>query len=193
MLGKTVTTEFAFMQPGKTRNPWNPAHTPGGSSSGSAAAVALGHVPAALGTQTNGSVIRPAAFCGVVGFKPTASALPFAGVGQFSPTLDTLGVFARNVGDCALLAACLGEPGKIAGELASLARPPRLAFLPEVPWSPVGSVQQRELAAAVARLASAGATVTAVVLPDSWREAHPRRTIMPASGPAAGRAAVARA
>ena len=179
VLGKTVTTEFAFMQPGKTRNPWNPAHTPGGSSSGSAAAVALGHVPAALGTQTNGSVIRPAAFCGVVGFKPTAAALPFAGVGQFSPTLDTLGVFARNVGDCALLAACLGEPGRVARELALLARPPRLAFLAEFPWSPVGSVQQRELAAAVARLASAGATVTAVVLPNSWREAHlTLRTIM---------------
>ena len=82
MLGKTVTTEFAFMQPGKTRNPWNAAHTPGGSSSGSAAAVALGQVSAALGTQTNGSVIRPAAYCGVVGFKPTKDALPFAGVAR---------------------------------------------------------------------------------------------------------------
>ena len=71
VLGKTVTTEFAYMQPGKTRNPWHAAHTPGGSSSGSAAAVALGQVPAALGTQTNGSIVRPAAYCGVVGFKPT--------------------------------------------------------------------------------------------------------------------------
>jgi amidase len=179
VLGKTVTTEFAFMQPGKTRNPWNPGHTPGGSSSGSAAAVALGQVPAALGTQTNGSVIRPAAFCGVVGFKPTAAALPFAGVAQFSPTLDTLGVFTRNVADCALLAACLSEAGRIAGELATLERPPRLAFLAEFPWTPVGSVQQRELAAALGRLESAGAMVTAVVLPDAWREAHlTLRTIM---------------
>src|SRR5689334_13949403 len=93
VLGKTVTTEFAYMHPGKTRNPWNAAHTPGGSSSGSAAAVALGHVPAALGTQTNGSIVRPAAFCGVVGFKPTADVMPFEGVNAFSPTFDTLGVF----------------------------------------------------------------------------------------------------
>ena len=179
VLGKTVTTEFAFMQPGKTRNPWNRAHTPGGSSSGSAAAVALGHVPAALGTQTNGSVIRPAAFCGVVGFKPTAAALPFTGVALFSPTLDTLGVFARKVADCALLAACLGEPGRIARELVPLERAPRLALLAEFPWTAVGSAQRRELAAAMARLQSAGATVTTVVLPDAWREAHIMlRTIM---------------
>src|SRR5207249_12254076 len=97
VFGKTVTTEFAFIQPGKTRNPWNAAHTPGGSSSGSAAAVALGQVPAAIGTQTNGSIIRPAAYCGVVGFKPSLDALPFGGVKLFSPSLDTLGVFARNV------------------------------------------------------------------------------------------------
>ncbi len=96
VFGKTVTTEFAFMQPGKTRNPWNAAHTPGGSSSGSAAAVALGQVPAAIGTQTNGSVIRPAAYCGVVGFKPGKDVLPFAGVHLFSATFDTLGVFART-------------------------------------------------------------------------------------------------
>ena len=114
VLGKTVTTEFAFMQPGKTRNPWNAACTPGGSSSGSAAAVALGQVPAAIGTQTNGSVIRPAAYCGVVGFKPGKDLLPFAGVHRFSPTLDTLGVFARTVADCALLAGALAGEGAIA-------------------------------------------------------------------------------
>ena len=84
VFGKTVTTEFAFMQPGPTRNPWNHAHTPGGSSSGSAAAVAARHVPAALGTQTNGSVIRPAAFCGVVGFKPTHGIAEFAGTFTFT-------------------------------------------------------------------------------------------------------------
>src|SRR5512138_1787053 len=77
VFGKTVTTEFAYFQPGKTRNPWNAQHTPGGSSSGSAAAVAAGHVVAALGTQTNGSMIRPAAFCGVVGFKPTKDSIPY--------------------------------------------------------------------------------------------------------------------
>jgi len=171
-LGKTVTTEFAYMHPGKTRNPWNPAHTPGGSSSGSAAAVAMGQVAAALGTQTNGSVIRPAAFCGVVGFKATAGALPFAGIGQFSPTLDTLGVFARDIGDCALLVSCLGEPGWVASEPEALERPPRLAYLAEVPWAPVAPVQRRELEAALARLENAGARVTNVVLPDAWRDVH---------------------
>ena len=91
VFGKTVTTAFAFMDPHKTRNPWDPAYSPGGSSSGSAAAVAAGHVTAALGTQTNGSVVRPAAYCGVVGFKPTLDAIAFTGVYQFSPTFDTAG------------------------------------------------------------------------------------------------------
>lgn len=103
VLGKTVTTEFAFYTPGKTRNPWNPAHTPGGSSSGSAAAVAMGFLPGAVGTQTNGSVIRPAAFCGVVGYKPTAGLISLAGVHPFSPSLDQAGVFARSISDAALL------------------------------------------------------------------------------------------
>ena len=80
IMGKTVTTEFASFAPGKTRNPYNPAHTPGGSSSGSAAAVAAGMVPLALGTQTNGSVIRPASFCGVVGFKPSFGLISRAGM-----------------------------------------------------------------------------------------------------------------
>ncbi len=104
ILGKTVTTEFAYYTPGKTRNPHNPAHTPGGSSSGSAAAVAAGMVPLALGSQTNGSVIRPAAFCGVYGFKPTHGLIPRPGICPLSRTLDTVGVFARTVEDVALLA-----------------------------------------------------------------------------------------
>ena len=99
VFGKTATTEFAFMHPAETRNPWNPRHTPGGSSSGSAAAVAAGHVPVAVGTQTNGSVIRPAAFCGVVGFKPTLDTLPIQGALPFAETLDQVGVFARSVED----------------------------------------------------------------------------------------------
>jgi Asp-tRNA(Asn)/Glu-tRNA(Gln) amidotransferase A subunit family amidase len=105
ILGKTVTTEFAYFFPGKTRNPHNPEHTPGGSSSGSAAAVAAGMVPLALGTQTNGSVIRPAAFCGVVGFKPTHGLIPRHGVLALSRTLDHVGLFARTIDDIALLAA----------------------------------------------------------------------------------------
>jgi Asp-tRNA(Asn)/Glu-tRNA(Gln) amidotransferase A subunit family amidase len=103
IMGKTVTTEFATYSPGKTRNPHDAAHTPGGSSSGSAAAVAAGMVPVALGSQTNGSVIRPASFCGVYGFKPTHGLIPRPGVLLLSRTLDTIGVFARTLGDIALL------------------------------------------------------------------------------------------
>ncbi|WP_435257636.1 amidase [Thioclava sp. FR2] len=107
VLGKTVSTECAFLHPGKTRNPHNPAHTPGGSSQGSAAAVAAGMVPLAIGTQTGGSVIRPAAFCGVVGLKPSFGLIPRTGVLMQSPFLDTMGVFARSVEDAALLAEVL--------------------------------------------------------------------------------------
>jgi Asp-tRNA(Asn)/Glu-tRNA(Gln) amidotransferase A subunit family amidase len=104
IMGKTVTTEFAFLTPGKTRNPHNPEHTPGGSSSGSAAAVAAEMVPLALGSQTNGSTIRPAAFCGVVGFKPTHGLISRHGILALSRTLDHVGLFARTIGDVALLA-----------------------------------------------------------------------------------------
>ena len=104
ILGKTVTTEFATYTPGKTRNPHHPEHTPGGSSSGSAAAVAAGMVPLALGSQTNGSTIRPAAFCGVIGFKPTHGLIPRHGMLALSRTLDHVGLFARTIDDIALLA-----------------------------------------------------------------------------------------
>ena len=107
IIGKTVTTEFATQAPGKTRNPHDPDHTPGGSSSGSAAAVAAGMVPLAIGSQTNGSVIRPAAFCGVLGFKPTHGLIPRHGMLTLSRTLDHVGLFARTVGDLALLAGQL--------------------------------------------------------------------------------------
>ncbi len=107
VMGKTVTTELATYAPGKTRNPHNPAHTPGGSSSGSAAAVAAGMVPLAIGTQTNGSVIRPASFCGVYGFKPSAGLIPRTGVLTQSPALDAVGVFGRSLDDVALLAEVL--------------------------------------------------------------------------------------
>ena len=104
IMGKTVTTELAVYAPGKTRNPHNPAHTPGGSSSGSAAAVAAGMVPLAVGSQTNGSVIRPAAYCGVYGFKPSHGRISRHKVLAQSPPLDTVGVFARSVEDLALIA-----------------------------------------------------------------------------------------
>jgi len=105
--GKTVTTEFAFSHPGPTANPRNPLHTPGGSSSGSAAAVADWMVPLGLGTQTAGSIIRPAAFCGIVGFKPTFGRLNVTGIKPFAPSLDTLGCFARDIADIELLRSVL--------------------------------------------------------------------------------------
>src|SRR2546423_13657040 len=107
IMGKTVTTECAYFAPGKPRNPHNPEHPPGGSSSGSAAAVAAGMVPLALGSQTNGSTIRPAAFCGVYGFKPTHGLVPRTGMLPLSRTLDHVGLFSRNVEDLALLAEVL--------------------------------------------------------------------------------------
>lgn len=110
IIGKTVTTEFALFHPGPTTNPHDPSRTPGGSSSGSAAAVGAGTVPLALGTQTAGSVVRPASFCGVVGVKPTFGAIPTRGVKPASPTLDTVGVFARDAAGAAHVLGVLGVP-----------------------------------------------------------------------------------
>jgi len=107
IFGKSVTTEFAYFEPGPTRNPHNPAHTPGGSSSGSAAAVAAGYCALALGTQTIGSVTRPAAFCGIVGFKPTLNRLPTKGLIYFSPTIDHVGLFTQDVAGMFLAASLL--------------------------------------------------------------------------------------
>ncbi len=147
ILGKTVTTECAYFHPGKTRNPHNPGHTPGGSSSGSAAAVAAGMVPLALGSQTNGSVIRPAAFCGAYGFKPSHGLVPRSGILRLSRTLDHVGLFARTLGDIALLAEQLtgydeGDPdtrprarvpfGAIAAEEPPI--PPLIAFIKTPHW-----------------------------------------------------------
>ncbi len=128
LMGKTVTTELATYAPGKTTNPHNPAHTPGGSSSGSAAAVAAGMVPLAIGTQTGGSVIRPASFCGVYGFKPSAGLIPRSGVLTQSPPLDTVGVFGRTLEDVALLAQCLAGHDEKDPLTAPRATPPLLAY-----------------------------------------------------------------
>jgi Asp-tRNA(Asn)/Glu-tRNA(Gln) amidotransferase A subunit family amidase len=110
ILGKTVTTEFAAFHPGPTRNPWNVNHTPGGSSSGSAAAVACGMVPLALGTQTAGSIVRPAAYCGVVGIKPTFGRVSARGAFPLAPSMDTIGGFARSVEDAARLIQAMAGP-----------------------------------------------------------------------------------
>ena len=135
LLGKTVTTELANMFPGVTRNPHNLAHTPGGSSSGSAAAVADTMLPLALGTQTAGSLIRPAAFCGVVGYKPSHNRVPRAGVKSLSETLDTVGGFARSVRDVALLGAVLLSDTRLADPgLFELTRAPRIGWCQSPDW-----------------------------------------------------------
>jgi Asp-tRNA(Asn)/Glu-tRNA(Gln) amidotransferase A subunit family amidase len=136
LMGKTVTTELATYAPGKTRNPHDPAHTPGGSSSGSAAAVAAGMAPLAIGTQTNGSVIRPASFCGVTGYKPSAGWIPRTGALVQSPSLDQLGVFGRSVEDVALLAQCLAGHDPQDPATRPRAAPPLLALASSEPPSP---------------------------------------------------------
>jgi aspartyl-tRNA(Asn)/glutamyl-tRNA(Gln) amidotransferase subunit A len=167
MLGKAHTTEFAYFEPGPTRNPWNSAHTPGGSSSGSAAAVAARMVPLALGTQTVGSVLRPAAYCGVVGFKGTYGAIPTDGVVPLAWSLDHVGVFARAFADVALAAGVLAARPREAAP----GRPPRLALVPELLERATPEVAA-EVRAAAQRFAAAGATVSEVTLPASFAGVH---------------------
>jgi Asp-tRNA(Asn)/Glu-tRNA(Gln) amidotransferase A subunit family amidase len=180
VMGKTVTTEFAFMVPAKTRNPWNAAHTPGGSSSGSAAAVACGMVPAAIGTQTNGSVIRPAAFCGVVGYKPGKGVLSTEGILPFSPALDQVGVFARSVEDTALLVAHLAHSRwTISPQISALKHAPRLVAVRSPVWHLATEDQRDRFAMDVAGLREAGAVIEEIELPASFQDAHKvHRTIM---------------
>jgi amidase len=185
VMGKTVTTEFAFRTAGKTRNPWNPDYTPGGSSSGSAAAVAAGFVPVAIGTQTLGSVIRPAAFCGVVGYKPSFGAISRNGIHSFSPSLDTVGVFARSVADAAWFAACLmGQDARdeatfVSGPvhllrvpLEPFAGPPRIAVVRTPKFSLASDAQRTHFEECVAKLQQGGASTKDVDLPkffdDAW-------------------------
>jgi Asp-tRNA(Asn)/Glu-tRNA(Gln) amidotransferase A subunit family amidase len=181
VLGKTVTTEFACFTPGKTRNPHDPGRTPGGSSSGSAAAVAAGMTPLAIGSQTNGSVIRPASFCGVYGYKPTYGLIPRTGVLTTSATLDHVGVFARSVEDTALLAeALIGfDPGDPATRslpppalrrVATAAPPvqPRLAFVRGPTWDEAEPTTREAFAELAETL---GDQLTDVALPEPFAAA----------------------
>ncbi len=184
LLGKTVTTEFANRHPGPTRNPHNPAHTPGGSSSGSAAAVADFQVTLATGTQTGGSVIRPGAFCGVVAYKPTYGHFPTAGMKANTEWLDTIGAYARSVDDIALFrAALMAIPYR---PIAKLDAPPRIAvcFTPhKAELQPEGLAAVQDAAVA---LAKAGAKVTELELPEpvnSMREGQ--KTLSAFDGPRA--------
>lgn len=158
VIGKTVTAELAYLAPGPTRNPWDTERTPGGSSMGSAAAVAAGVVPAAIGSQTNGSTIRPAAFCGIVGFKPTVGRISLAGALEFSRTLDHVGVFARSVRSAGLFAAILGEDSERIPR-ADEQRVPRLAALRTSEWVHASEEMRERFQADVDALALAGGPV----------------------------------
>ncbi len=171
ILGKTVTTELATLTPPKTRNPHNLDHTPGGSSSGSAAAVACGMLPAALATQTGGSVIRPASFCGVYGFKPTFGLIPRKGVLLQSHTLDTVGVYGRSVEDLALLADSLAgydetdgasyprtQPNLTAQANEDAPLPPLFLFLKTPAWDVADPVTKDAFAELVDALGTQVAT-----------------------------------
>jgi len=164
VLGKTVTTEFATRHPGKTRNPHNPEHTPGGSSSGSGAAVGDGMVPIAFGTQTSSSVIRPAAYCGVVGYKPTFNTINRAGMKFLSESMDTLGLLTRTVPDAALITEtlCGADPTDFS-QVAALR--PRIGFCRTPWWSQADDAARAMLEALAGRLAAAGASVRDVALP----------------------------
>jgi len=180
MFGKTVTTEAAFMVPSKTRNPWNISHTPGGSSSGSAAAVAAGFVAGAIGTQTNGSVIRPAAFCGVVGYKPSYGQMSARGALPFSTTLDQPGVFARSVVDAAFLASTLtAQRTVITPEVRPLRNAPKLAAVRSPAWYLAQPDQRMQFEADIERLRDAGASVDVLEIAGEFDGAHKvHRTIM---------------
>ena len=165
VLGKTHTTEFAYRDPAPTKNPWNHAHTPGGSSSGSAAAVAARMAPLALGTQTVGSVLRPAAYCGVVGFKPTHGLIPADGVLPLAWSLDHVGVFARSVADVALAAGVMAghalEPIPVGAPRLAVARALVARATPEL---------AAHLEDVVARFRQAGARIVDVELPPELAE-----------------------
>lgn len=164
VLGKTVTTELAYFTPGKTANPRNLAHTPGGSSSGSAAAVADGMVPLALGSQTAGSVIRPAAFCGVVGYKPSFGVISRVGAKPLSDTLDTIGVLARSVPDAALFAAAAGGRDDLLID-QPLTRAPRVGICRTHQWPQAQAATQAAMELAIRKLGAAGVTLIDVELP----------------------------
>lgn len=174
MLGKTVTTEFAGRNPGPTANPRNPAHTPGGSSSGSAAAVADCMVPIAFGTQTGGSIIRPASYCGVVGYKPSFGTLNLTGIKPLAASYDTLGFLARSVDDCALAAAVLANEAPERRTVAAT-RPARVGLLRGPDWGEAGPDTRRALDEAARQVARAGAVVEEMRLPatfDAFSETH---------------------
>jgi len=178
VLGKTVTTEFAAFTPGKTANPRNPAHTPGGSSSGSAAAVADGMVPLAFGTQTAGSVIRPAAYCGCIGYKPSFGLINRAGVKPLADSLDTVGVLARTVEDAAFFAGVLSERPALRN-LTIPSQAPRFGLYRTPMWEEAEPATAAALDTAREALERAGAVVAELaIMPEHHGLAEAQDTIM---------------
>lgn len=168
-VGKTVTTEFAYLQPGPTRNPVKLDHSPGGSSSGSAAAVAAGMIPLALGTQTGGSVVRPAAFCGIAGFKPSFRLIPTVGVKCFSWSLDTVGVFGAGVADAAYFAAALtGRDLRVDGRDPAA---PRIGLARTHIWDEASGEMRQATEKAAKAAEAAGARVIDLDLPGIFADA----------------------
>ncbi len=176
VIGKTVTAEFAGTQPTRTRNPRNTAHTPGGSSSGSAAAVAAGMVPMAYGTQTGGSVLRPAAFCGVVGFKPTFGSYNPVGVKPAAESLDTLGLIARSIDDIELFHNVLSGAPPILESTRPTA--PRIGVCRTHLWDTAQTETIDAIEDAAQRLATAGAKVVPIELLDGFQQLTAKRQII---------------
>jgi Asp-tRNA(Asn)/Glu-tRNA(Gln) amidotransferase A subunit family amidase len=174
LLGKTVTTEFANAHPGPTTNPHDPGFSPGGSSSGSAAAVADFMIPLAIGTQTGGSVIRPAAYCGVVGFKPSFGLFPPAGMRINTEALDTVGIMARSVGDIALFRAAMMAIPYVPPAMPETA--PRLGLCRGPHWDEAQPEGRAILEAAADRLSSAGAAIHDTELPAECADGDERQT-----------------
>lgn len=197
ILGKTVTTEFASFDPPPTRNPWNLERTPGGSSSGSAAAVAIGMCPAAIGSQTGGSIVRPASFCGVAGFKPAWGSVPVDGVVPLSVHLDHPGPLARSVADLKLIHEIIADPSpprcwpqewRTAAEKESDSfdkfRSPTLGLIEDFFLTESSAGVRQSILSAIDRFASRGGTVRALSLPKSFTDVHLHHRRLMASGAA---------
>lgn len=170
ILGKTVTTPLAFIDPAHTRNPHHLEHSPGGSSSGSAAAVAAGMLPVAIGTQTAGSVIRPAAFCGVTGYKPSFRLLPMIGCKAFAWSLDTAGIFAARVVDAAFAAAAITGRELRVDHAAPAA--PRIALVRTHVWPEASEAMQNAIEQTARAASAAGVIVNEVRLPPVFEDAY---------------------
>ena len=182
VMGKTVTTTFAHRNPGPTRNPHNPAHSPGGSSSGSAAAVADGMIPLALGTQTGGSVLRPGAYCGVLAYKPAYNAIDFTGTKQLAPSLDTLGFYVRSLDDIPVVAAAL-QRAPAALPVGDERAAPKVALVRTSSWEKAEKCGRDLVEDVFRKLGAAGAVTRELDLPAPFPDLFDAQTVIQAVEP----------